>query len=286
MKTNTRLILNRPLEPDSHPAMVLDRGKDGDGVRDWVWLQKHRLLATYIDAARSAAKSPKFSNWIYIDPFCGAGRMQGRDERFTRPSGAMVAWRQSQISNTAFDQVLVGDFDRSKLDACQARLEAVGCKVKAFHGKAEDTVNEMIRQVPPRSLCLVYIDPYNLSLLSYQMLKTLASLPKVDFVVHFSTMDWLWNTANATNPANPRLDEVSPGWRDRLAGVSNSSLPVALFSDWYSNIEALDFKFAKAHPIYNNSQSEIYKLVFFARHELPIKLWGDVARDQNMGLFD
>lgn len=198
----------------------------------------------------------------------------------------MVAWRQSQISNASFDQVLIGDLDKSKVDACQARLAAAGCKVKAFQGKAEDTVNDMIRAVPPRSLCLVYIDPYNLSLLSYQMLKALASLPKVDFVVHFSTMDWLRNTANATNPAYPRLDEVSPGWRDRLSGVSNSSLPVALFNDWYANIEALDFQFAKAHPIFNNTQHEIYKLVFFARHPLPIKLWGDVAKEKNRSLFE
>jgi len=198
----------------------------------------------------------------------------------------MVAWRQSKISNAPFDQVLIGDVDESKVLACQTRLVETGCKVKAFHGKAEDTVSRMIKEVPPRSLCLVYIDPYNLSLLSYEMLKTLAQLPKVDFVVHFSTMDWLRNTANATNPAYPRLDEVSPGWRDRLSGVSNASLPVAFFSDWYANIEALDFQFAKAHPIFNNSQNEIYKLVFFARHPLPIKLWGDVARDQNRELFD
>ena len=157
MKSNTRLILNRSLEADSHPSMVLDRGKEDDGVRDWVWLQKHRLLATYIDAARSAANHPKFSNWIYIDPFCGAGRMQGRDEGFTRPGGSMVAWRQSQISNAPFDKVLIGDFNKAKLNACKARLTAVGCNVKAFHGKAEDTVNDMIREVPPRSLCLVYI---------------------------------------------------------------------------------------------------------------------------------
>ena len=285
-KTNTRLVLSGLPESDTHPDLILDRGKDGDGVRDWVWREKHRLLATYIDAARSAAKSPKFSNWIYIDPFCGAGRVQGRDESFTRPGGAMVAWRQSQISNSPFDQVLIGDLDKSKVDACQARLAATGCNVTAFQGKAEDTVNDMIRAVPPRSLCLVYIDPYNLSLLSYQMLKSLASLPKVDFVVHFSTMDWLRNTANATNPAYPRLDEVSPGWRDRLAGVSNASLPVALFNDWYAKIEALDFQFAKAHPIFNNTQHEIYKLVFFARHPLPLKLWGDVAKDRNLGLFD
>jgi len=36
MKINNRLILSQPVEPDTHPDLVLDRGKDEDGVRDWV----------------------------------------------------------------------------------------------------------------------------------------------------------------------------------------------------------------------------------------------------------
>ena len=91
----------------------------------WVAQDKHRLLATYIDAARSAART-KFSQWVYIDPFCGPGRMQARGEQVSRPGGAMVAWRQSLLSGTPFGTVLIGDLNEQKLAACETRLAAAG----------------------------------------------------------------------------------------------------------------------------------------------------------------
>lgn len=281
---NKRLILSRPIEPDSHRQLVIDLGKNGDGVGDWVHLDKHRMLATYIDAARSAANSPRFSHWVYMDPFSGAARMRVRGETLTRPGGAMVAWRQSQISGASFDRVFVGDLDEEKLAACEARLGAAGAPVTAFPGPAEITVHKMVAAVPPRSLCLVYIDPYNLSLLSYEMIAAFAKIQTADFVIHFSTMDWLRNAANERNPTRARFDHVSPGWRERLKDVSDSSLPVALFQDWYDRIVALGLTSARAMPIYNNDSHEIYKLVFFARHPLPLRLWGEVSRPAQMGL--
>ena len=80
---------------------------------------------------------------------------------------------------------------------------------------------------------------------------------------------------------------MSPGWRQRLGWVANQSLAVAFFDDWYKKVKTLNFEFSKAMPlITNDDQREIYKLVFFARHDLPIKLWADVARDPNLSLFD
>lgn len=287
MKQNLRLILSRPIEDDSCPDLVIDRGKYDDGVGSWVHSEKHKLLATYIDAARSAATSGKFSNWVYIDPFCGPGRMQSRGESFTRPGGAMVAWRQSQISGAPFSKVFIGDLDKQRLDACEARLVARSCPVQAFHGPAAETAVEMVRAVPARSLCLVYIDPYNLALLSYPMIAEFSKLPKVDFVVHFSTMDWLRNIEMETSPERARFDEVCPGWRQKLANTSRSSLPVAFFDLWHQKIRGLGFEFSREMKlIYNDDQHEIYKLVFFARHDLPRRLWKDVARPQNRGLFD
>lgn len=283
---NARLILSRLIEPDTHPDLVVDRGKHGDGVGAWVHTEKHRLLATYIDAARAAATSGKYSNWIFIDPFSGPGRMIAKGETVTRPGGSMVAWRQSQISKTPFSKVFIGDIDGQKSAACEARLRATGCPVTTFPGPAADTAIQMVRAVPPRSLCFVYIDPYNLALLSFEMIQTFARLPKVDFVVHFSTMDLLRNVAQELDPERARFDDVSPGWRQRLGNVSNSSLPVAFFDDWNAKVAALGFKFSKAVPlIYNDDNREIYKLVFFARHALPIKLWSDVARGPNRELF-
>lgn len=284
---NKRLVISSAPEADTHPHLLVDEGKNGDGVGQWVAQQKHVYLSTYIDAARSAAKSRHFSQWVFIDPFCGPGRMRQRGETFTRPGGAVVAWRQSQTSGAPFGTVLIGDIDTERSGACESRLTALGAPVKRFDGPAEKTVLEMVKAVPPRALCLVYIDPYNLALLSYSMIEALASLPKVDFVVHFSTMDLVRNVDAELDPERARFDDVSPGWRGRIGGLAKQSLPVAFFDDWYTKVKALNFEFSTVMPlVLNDDQRAIYRLVFFARHDLPIKLWGDIARGPNLGLFD
>jgi three-Cys-motif partner protein len=282
-----RLLVESAPEADTHPDFLVDEGKYGDGVGSWVAKQKHIYLSKYIDASRSAAKSHFFSQWVFIDPFCGPGRMRQRDEEFTRPGGAVVAWRQSQVSGAPFGTVMIGDIDPNRSQACEARLAALGAPVKRFDGSATETIIDMVKAVPPRSLCLVYIDPYNLALLSFAMIKALAALPKVDFVVHFSTMDLIRNVDAELDPERARFDDVSPGWRSRIGQVAKQSLPVAFFDDWNSQVKGLDFRFSKAMPLVtNDDQHAIYRLVFFARHDLPIKLWGDIARSPNRDLFD
>jgi hypothetical protein len=47
----------------------------------------------------------------------------------------------------------------------------------------------------------------------------------------------------------------------------------------------LGFKHSKEMPlVHNNDNHPIYRLVFFARHELPLRVWGDVARGPNREL--
>lgn len=281
------LVISSAPEPDPLPHLVVDQGKNNDGVGQWVAQEKHLYLSKYIDAARAAAKSKHFSEWVFIDPFCGPGRMRQRKEIITRPGGSVVAWRQSQVSGTPFGKVFIGDIDPQKSKACEERLLALGAPVRRFDGPAAETVTEMVKAVPAGALCLVYIDPYNLELLSYPMIEALARLPKVDFVVHFSTMDLIRNVAAELDPDRARFDEVSPGWRVRMGGIANQSLAVAFFNDWEQKVKALNFEFSKAMPlITNDDQREIYRLVFFARNDLPIRLWGDVARDPNRSLFD
>jgi three-Cys-motif partner protein len=145
----------------------------------------------------------------------------------------------------------------------------------------------MVDTVPRGALCLAYIDPYNLSLLNFEMIRTLARLPNVDFAVHFSTMDLSRNVGLESDPERFRFDQVAPGWKQALAGVSPKNRRVAFFNYWMELVRSLGFEFSREMPLVsNNSGHEIYRLVFFARHDLPIRLWGDVAKDGIQSGFD
>lgn len=270
---------------DPRPDLFVDRGEDQKGVGKWIPEQKHVYLAKYIGAASEAMKV--WPRRVYIDPFCGPGRLQVENESFTRDGGSLVAWRQAAKLGAPYTQVLVGDINPVKLSANRDRLTALGAPVTAFEGPAVETVKEMVKHVQPGSLCLAYIDPYNLAYLSMEIIETLATLKNVDFAVHFSTMDLLRNVDAELDPDRARFDEVAPGWRN-MPSMSKASLPVEFMKYWMRMVQDLGFKFSREQPlVHNNTNKEIYRLVFFARHKLPNKLWGDIAKSPNMELgFD
>lgn len=273
------------LHDDPCPGLAIERGPEDQGVGDWVPKIKHTLLAKYISSAYAA-----MNDWperVFLDPFCGPGRIQVKGEAFTRDGGSVVAWRQALKSGTSYTQVLVGDINPEKVGATDLRLRTLGANVLAFEGPAADTVLQMIKQVPRGALCLAYIDPYNLSLLNFNMIRALSQLPKIDFAVHFSTMDLSRNVHMESDPERFRFDQVAPGWKQALAGVSKTNQRVAFFNYWMDLVRSLGFEFSREMPLVsNNSGHEIYRLVFFARHNLPIRLWGDVAKDGQQPGFD
>lgn len=270
---------------DPCPNLMVEDGPTNEGVGKWVPQQKHVLLAKMIGGTRCARA--KWPNRVLIDPFCGPGRIRVRGEAFTRDGGAVVAWRQASEHNVPFTKVLIGDLEKTRVMACEARLRALGAPVKAFVGSAADTVKSMTSEISGRTLCLAYIDPYNLEHLSFSIIDELAKLKNVDFAVHFSTMDMTRNVDMELDPDRARFDEAAPGWRAELGGreLSKSQLSQAFFAYWRGLVEQCGFKFSKEMPLVTNDQNRpIYRLVFFSRHSFPNGIWDDIAKSPNLEL--
>lgn len=274
-----------PVHPDPHPHLTVERGPSEEGVGWWVPQLKHTYLAKYIGGTSKA--QVKFRQRMLIDPFCGPGRIQVKGESFTRDGGSLVAWHQSVASNCSFTGVLVGDLDRIRSHACEARLRAGGAPVQRFDGPALETVPRMVAAVPKGTLCLAYIDPYNLEFLSFSIIEQLAKLPYVDFAVHFSLMDLTRNVDMELDPARDRFASALPGWRDQVpVGTSKSSLPGWFFQHWCARITSLGFSVSKEMPLIEDGKGRaLYRLVFFSRNPFPDKIWGDIAKSDNMSLF-
>lgn len=277
---------NQTLIPkDTRPHLVVERGPGNAGVGRWVPDQKHKLIAEYLDGTRQAWK--KWGNRVFIDPFCGPGRVQVKGESFSREGGALVAWRTSVAMGAPFTQVLIGDLDEERARACEARLVDAGAPVRCFVGPAAETVIEMARCVPKSSLSFAYIDPYNLEYLAFSIFQALAPL-RIDLAVHFSTMDQIRNLEFEFNPARARFDDAAPGWRENVQflKMNKAGGAAAFFDYWFGLIRSLNFTASQQMPlVYNDTNHPIYRLVFFARHELPNRIWNDVAQGPQRG-FD
>lgn len=271
-------------QPDPCPDLVVERGPKDKGVGAWVPQDKHRLLCDYLHASRFAWK--KWPSHMFIDPFCGPGRIQVEGESFTRDGGAVMAWRALE-AEAPFTQMLVGDLDSARASACEKRLKACGANVTSFAGPAIETIHRMVKQVPGNALCMAYIDPYNLENLSFSVLQALASL-KVDLAINFCTMDLQRNAEFEFDPSRARFDETAPGWRDdpTVRGSSKQNVKIAFFNYWCQLVKGLGFQHSREMPlVHNDAGHPIYRMVFFAKHDLPTRIWGDVARSRNRALF-
>jgi len=268
------------IEPDPCPDLAIERGPSNKGVGSWVPTQKHRLLWEYLYATRSAWK--KWPSRVFIDPFAGPGRIQVEGEQGTRDGGAVVAWRA--LSDTApFSQMLVGDIDSDRVHACADRLRAIGATATPFVGPADETIKSMVASIPPRSLCMAFVDPYNLELLSFSLIEELAKL-RVDLAINFSTMDLQRNAELEFDPKRARFDGTAPGWRldSRALSANKQNVVLAFFQYWCELVQKLGFQHSKEMPLVHNDRGRsIYRMVFFARDKLPNRIWNDVARGPN-----
>ena len=269
-------------DSDPFPNLPVERGRQGDGVGDWVPLQKHTFLAKYIEGTRQARK--KFPQRIFIDLFCGPGRVQVKTEVGTRHGGSLIGWQHSRLSNASFTACLVGDLDADRAQACEARLRAFDAPVKAFNGAAENTVDLVLKEIPTGALCLAYLDPYNLQYLSFSVIEKLAKLKYVDFAVHFSTMDLRRNVLMEFNPERARFDLTAPGWRNHIDPMAfvRGDADEAFFDYWCDLVKNLGFKISQRIPLVRDNRNRpLYHLVFFSRHPLPNRIWSDVAQGTN-----
>ncbi len=270
---------------DPRPDLPVDRNPDGLGVGPWVPRDKHRLLTEYLHGTRAAWRA--WPKRVLIDPFCGPGRIAVAGEAHTRDGGSVAAWRELQAAGTPFTAALVGDLDADKAHACASRLRALGATAQAFVGPAQETVPRMVAAVPRGALCLAYVDPYCLNLLDFEMLRQLATL-KIDLAVHFSTMDLQRNIVVDVSEDRGRFDAVAPGWQQAVAAqtLGVQELRRAFFEHWLQQLMGLGFTCSKAMPfIFNTQGAAMYRLVFLARHDLPLRVWADVARSPNRDLF-
>lgn len=223
---------------------MVDENPDRKGVGPWVAKDKHRLLTDYLHGTRGAWKD--WPKRVLIDPFCGPGRIRTTGETFTRDGGAVAAWREMQNDASPFTSVFVGDLDPAKSEACAARLRVLGANVRPYAGPAVETVPQMVAATPRGSLCMAYVDPYCLTLLDFEMLRTMATL-KVDLAVHFSTMDLQRNVIIDLADERDNFERVAPGWKAtvdlKTTGVANirrafSTTGATFSSLWVSSTAA------------------------------------------------
>jgi len=260
---------------------------DDDSIAPEVgrWAEdKHARIRAYLElAAKPAARSflrPGKGGFYYIDPFCGPGRatIRGTDQEID--GSAIVAAQAARSSGAPFTCIYIADLVADHVNACAARLRALGETVRTYEGSALSTSAEIARDLPGRGLHFAFLDPYDLEALPFEVIKRLAAFKHVDILVHFSSMDVQRNVDRYLTMATSPLDTFAPGWRTRVnAQMAKHEQRRHVREHWQALMAQLDMPTAQSiEHIQGSKKQSLYWLLFAARHTLAHKFWDAIVK--------
>lgn len=244
--------------------------------REWATL-KHDTLARYIQITLGVRR--KFVDRVgaaYIDLYSGAGRALNTDSGEFQDGSPLVAWKRALASKVPFSKVFINDIDPALLQACKRRLEGLGASVHPMGNDIVHAAEQVARTLNPEGYHLAFLDPYDLGI-PFAAVKTLASLRRIDMLLHVSAMDLQRNLPKAATDVGVRrkLDVFAPGWDKVVQPTANTQRQREQFvGHWVSLLGGVGAKTDTRWRLITNSKNgPLYWLVLIARHKLAHEFW-------------
>jgi three-Cys-motif partner protein len=179
---------------DPHDALIVSE------VGKWA-PEKHARVQRYIEissAARAGYVPPP--SWhagaAYIELFSGPGRSLIRRTKQFIDGSPVIAYKAAQASGVPFTEMHLNDFDPTKSAAVETRVRALGGTPVCYSEPAVVVVDKIVAAVNPSGLHFAFLDPYNLEGLSFDIIRKLAKLQRVDMLIHVSVHDLQRNLDN------------------------------------------------------------------------------------------
>lgn len=260
-------------------------------VGEWA-LEKHERLKRYIDITRAprsryTVPTPAFPNVAgaaYIDLFSGPGRARIRETGAIIDGSPLVAFKAAQLSGVTYSDIHIGDLDESYVRAAAERTRAAGGLAHAYVGTAEQTAKEIVARLNPRGLHFAFLDPFNLEALTFETIRTLSRLERVDLLLHVSVQDLQRNSDRYSSAEASQFDAFAPGWREAVdLNQSIASFRATLIAYWQSLIEQLGFTSSQVEQVVGSKRQRLYWLAYFSRHPLGNNMWDKIRNLSGQG---
>lgn len=253
-------------------------------VGSWVH-EKHVRLAKYIDISRSVRTKFTGSSKAgatFIDLYSGPGRIRVRNESQANHGSPLIAWHASVDGGAPFTEIHVADESAQLLDGVEARLRAAGSPVFSETGPATETIDRVIEKLNPNALHFAFLDPYSLGDLSFEIIRKLSKLKRMDILIHVSQQDLQRNLGRYINQEKSPLDHFAPGWRKHVDLSRGQRLIRAkILEYWRGLLKAEGMSTTETAELVSGPQNQpLYLLAFAARHDLALGFW-DKVRDLN-----
>ncbi len=264
-----------PLDPEEY-----EQDEDGwtrEIVGPWA-ADKYAYLTRYVDISRNVRRDfigPSDAGATYIELFSGPGRVRFRNSAHATHGSPLVAWEESARTNTQFTHVHMADLDTRLVDATAGRLAKAGAPVQFEAGPASETLARILPKLNKFALHVAFLDPYNLDSLSFDLIRQLAGLKRMDILIHVSLQDLNRNLLRYLDRETSPLDSFAPDWRAHVDGErSLVHVRGKLFEYWRSLVRGVDMSTAEtAELVVGPNKQPLYWLAFVARHGRALEFW-------------
>lgn len=238
--------------------------------------EKHIRLRKYVDITKKTRAKYDYSGAAYIDLYCGPGKIQVKGETSIEDGSPLLALRES-MKESPFTSIHIADIDKENLDACAKRLKSVpgAPPIHEYHGKAEDTARQAIKDINKSGLHLAFLDPYSIGALPFSTIQTLAQVKRMDMIIHVSEMDLNRNIRMYRESGV--LEQFAPGcetaidWRHK-----DEIVRTELFNHWRSKLRELDYIVGGAEKVTGDKNQPFYWLVSASKNDLGKKFWDEI----------
>jgi three-Cys-motif partner protein len=240
---------------------------------------KLKIVTDYIQASSAARRRYLGTGAAYVDVFCGPGRSRIRTTGKLIDGSPVAAFIKAQGSLAPFTAMHISDADSDLLSSAEKRLTALRAPLHATPGPASAAMPKIVRGLNPAGLHFAFLDPHNLGTLSFDLFESLATLKRIDIIVHVSLSDLQRNADRYTSVAHGEFDRFAPGWRDHIrADMNQASLRAAILQYWSDKVMSLGLPRAEHCELFKGTNNQrLYWLIFLGKHDLAHDLWSKIS---------
>lgn len=251
---------------------------------------KHYYLKRYIDTFTTSMRLKWHGQLYYIDLFAGPGKCRIRTTEEEIDASPLIALSAPY----PFAGYFFVDLNKGALDTLLTRCKRHKYydRMKLIHGDCNLVIDNIIKDIPRRSLSLAFIDPTGLHF-KLQTLQKLAKR-KVDLIITFPQgMAINRNIKKFLKEEHSPLDEWigDEGWRQlyhkKLRGQKDEMVERGIVGYYRKKLEALGYqevKLGEEIPIRSIAKNlPLYCLLFACKHPLGHKFWQDISKVDHTG---